>query len=112
MNEYNEETPGVSGNSPEGYDQVGGQLVKDNISCSENAVIRVVNRVTKECVPSHLLYVYRHIDSEKLTDKDIFKAKSPQIKGFRSISCLSIAAPSFGGQEFGGQASIGGGSVE
>ena len=112
MNEYNEETPGMSGNSSEGYDQVGGQLVVYKGIYSGGRLPQVIARHLSIDPLLHSLYVYRHIDNENLKDKDKRRANSLYLQASEVIGCLSLCCVSTDRQRIGEQADYSGGSDE
>ena len=104
MNSTNEETPGMSCNSTEGYDQVGGQLVGIKVIYSDANSPELTPIQLEVESALHPLYVYRHIDTENLTNKDKFTIKTPDLQAFWGPGCLSVSCLPFGGQNSAGQA--------
>lgn len=104
MHKVHEETPGMSGNSTEGYDQVGGQLVGIKDICSDAySPERTPIQLEVESA-LHSLYVYRHIDAENLTNEDKLTIKTLDLQAFWGPGCLSVSCLPFGGQISAGQA--------
>lgn len=112
MHKGHEETPGMSSSSTEGYDQVGGQPVvyKDIFSGGRLPQV-IVGHLSIDSL-LHPLYVYRHIDSENLKDKDKRRANSLYLLASEAIGCLSLCCVPTGRQRIGEQADYSGGCDE
>lgn len=112
MHKSYEETPGMSGNSTEGSDQVGGQLVSIKGTHRQRfSPLKISYHRTDDSL-LHSLYVYRHIDSENLKDKDKTEKITPYLLASRGHSRLSNTCFSLDRQVFGGQRTNGGGFDE
>lgn len=112
MLEAKEETPGMSGNSSEGYDQVGGQLVVYEDIHFGGRLPQVIARHLSIGSLLHSLYVYRHIDSENLKDKDKRRANSLYLLASEGVSCLSLCCVPTDRQRIGEQPDYSGGCDE